>query len=194
MRLALAGLTLALVAPAAPACAGAADSPAPARPTASSASSSPEPSAAPAARRGAPSFTVRRLTRGLSHVWDVKAIGNGGLLLTERDTATLRLLRHGRLRTVAFPSGRVWVSGETGLMSLEVDPGFARNRRFYTCQGGFTATGHDVRVMAWKLADGGAQRGQPGQAARRDLHQQWPPRRVPAADRAGDRRAVRRHG
>ena len=51
-----------------------------------------------------------------------------------------------------FPSGKVWVSGETGLMSMEVDPGFASNRRFYTCQGGFKAGGgHDVRVIAWRL-------------------------------------------
>jgi aldose sugar dehydrogenase len=56
---------------------------------------------------------------------------------------------------VRYPSSRVWVSGETGLMSLEVDPSFASNRRFYTCQGGFTRPGHDVRVMAWKLSGNG---------------------------------------
>ena len=32
-----------------------------------------------------------------------------------------------------FPSGKVWVSGETGLLGLEVDP--EDNRRIYTCQG-----------------------------------------------------------
>jgi aldose sugar dehydrogenase len=46
----------------------------------------------------------------------------------------------------------VWVSGETGLTGLAVDPDFADNRRVYTCQGGFrSGGGHDVRVMAWKL-------------------------------------------
>ena len=37
-------------------------------------------------------------------------------------------------------------------MSLAVDPRFAYNHRFYTCQGGNTsAGGHDVRVMAWQF-------------------------------------------
>ena len=36
----------------------------------------------------------------------------------------------------ASRAASVWVSGETGLMGLDVDPGFADNRRFYTCQGG----------------------------------------------------------
>ena len=39
---------------------------------------------------------------------------------------------------MGFPEESIWVSGETGLMSLEIDPGFGRNRRFYTCQGGYT--------------------------------------------------------
>ena len=52
---------------------------------------------------------------------------------------------------MGFPSSQVWVSGETGLMGLEVDPDFANNRRVYTC-GGFTGGGgHDVRVIAWTL-------------------------------------------
>ena len=37
-------------------------------------------------------------------------------------------------------------------MSLAVDPEFASNRRFYTCQGGFRGpSGHEVRVVAWRL-------------------------------------------
>jgi aldose sugar dehydrogenase len=36
-------------------------------------------------------------------------------------------------------------------MSLAVDPDFAANRRIYTCQGGFTDGGNDVRVVAWRL-------------------------------------------
>jgi glucose/arabinose dehydrogenase len=59
---------------------------------------------------------------------------------------------HGRTRRIqGFPSGSVWVSGETGLMGLEVDPAFASNHRFWTCQGGRTARGHDVRVVQWRL-------------------------------------------
>ena len=37
-------------------------------------------------------------------------------------------------------------------MSLAVDPKFAGNRRFYTCQGGARGrSGHEVRVVAWRL-------------------------------------------
>jgi aldose sugar dehydrogenase len=58
--------------------------------------------------------------------------------------------KNGTQRYVGLP-GRVRVAGETGLMSLAIDPGFAKNRRFYTCQGGFTRGGADVRVKVWKL-------------------------------------------
>ncbi|GAB2859844.1 PQQ-dependent sugar dehydrogenase [Nocardioides pacificus] len=58
---------------------------------------------------------------------------------------------------MAFPSDSVWASGETGLMSLAIDPKFGTNRRFYTCAGGFAAGGgHDVRVTAWRLSPDGA--------------------------------------
>ena len=46
----------------------------------------------------------------------------------------------------------MWVSGETGLMSLEVDPHFRSTRRFYTCSGWKTGSSHDVRVIAWRLS------------------------------------------
>ncbi len=64
----------------------------------------------------------------------------------------MSIWRGGKVHRVRFPSRTVWVSGETGLMGLDVDPGFAKNRRFYTCQGGFTGGGgHDVRVVSWRL-------------------------------------------
>jgi glucose/arabinose dehydrogenase len=88
---------------------------------------------------------------GLDHPWDVVRLGKGRLLYTQRDRATLTMWAKGRKHRVAFPSGSVWVSGETGLMGLEVDPRFAKNRRIYTCQGGSTGGRHDVRVIAWRL-------------------------------------------
>ena len=106
--------------------------------------------AAPA--KGFPALRVTTVVGGLDHPWDVKSIGKGRLLVTERDRARLSLVAHGVRRTVTFPSANVWVSGETGLMGLAVDPAFARNHRIYTCQGSTLADGsHDVRVMAWRL-------------------------------------------
>jgi glucose/arabinose dehydrogenase len=88
------------------------------------------------------------MVSGLSHVWDVKRIGPGRWLLTERSGA-LWLKEKGRSKVrVTFPSERVWASGETGLMSLET----SRKGRFWTCQGWETTSGsHDIRVVRWRL-------------------------------------------
>jgi len=116
-----------------------------------------EPSAAHAsapavAKAKAKPLRIKRIARHLDHPWDVRPLPGGSLLFTQRDRATLSILKNGKVKPVAFPSGDVWVSGETGLMGLEVDPDFAGNRRVYTCQGGTTAGGgHDVRVVAWTL-------------------------------------------
>ena len=82
----------------------------------------------------------------------MKPIGGGRLLITERNSGHLILWQNGQQAPGHFPSRSVWVSGETGLMGLEIDPDFATNGRFYTCQGGFTGGGrHEVHVMAWRL-------------------------------------------
>jgi glucose/arabinose dehydrogenase len=95
---------------------------------------------------------VTSVVDGLDHPWDVRPIGGGRLLVTERDRATLSLVEDGEVVPLDFPSDDVWVSGETGLMGLEVDPDFEENRRIYTCQGGFTDDGgHEVHVLAWSV-------------------------------------------
>jgi glucose/arabinose dehydrogenase len=87
--------------------------------------------------------------------WDVKPLPGGRLLITERDRARVLLWRNGHKRVLGFPSTKVWVSGEAGLMSLAVDPKFGSNRRVYTCQAWNLASGsHDVRVIAWRLDAG----------------------------------------
>ena len=112
-------------------------------------SSLPQPS--PARQSAFPDLAVRRQVSGLETPWDVQQLPHGRLLITERDTRRLILWRAGRKRVLHFPSGRVWASSETGLMSLAVDPAFRSNRRVYTCQGAFTPTGHDVRIVAWRM-------------------------------------------
>jgi glucose/arabinose dehydrogenase len=110
------------------------------------------PSGASAAPATAPRLQVRRLITGLDHPWDVRPVGRGRLLFTQRNRATLTLWANGSTHRVRnFPSGSVWVSGETGLMGLETATGFARSHVVYTCQGATTASGHDVRVMQWTL-------------------------------------------
>ncbi|WP_275693294.1 PQQ-dependent sugar dehydrogenase [Nocardioides sp. TF02-7] len=111
------------------------------------------PAAAEDAPRRATNLKVTVVARGLANPWDVRPIGNGRLLVTQRDSAKLTLVRpNGRKRNLAFPSGKVWNSGETGLMGLAVDPGFADNRRIYTCQGWRLGGGRkDIRVISWQL-------------------------------------------
>jgi len=117
----------------------------------------PAPDAAPAVakevRAKVPALKVRRMVRGLDLVWDVKPIGARKVLFTQRDRATLSTYAKGKVRKVkGFPSHRIWVSGETGLTGLAVDPAYAENRRVYTC-GGWRKPGgrHDIRVIAWTL-------------------------------------------
>ncbi len=97
---------------------------------------------------------MRTVLGDLDNPWDVQRLPGGTLLVTERDLARLSAYADGQRTTVAFPSDSVWVSGETGLMSLAVDPDFGDNRTFYTCSGWRKAGGsQDVRVVAWELSD-----------------------------------------
>ena len=102
--------------------------------------------------KAGPALRVTTKISGLNHPWDIVELPSGTLLLTEREPARLSTFKDGTRRTVAFPRKKIWVSGETGLMGLEVDPAFATNHRFYTCSGWKKdGGGHDVRVNAWKL-------------------------------------------
>ena len=116
-------------------------------------STSAHPAAHAAAR--VPALKVWRMVGGLDHPWDVAPLGHQRFLVTQRDRARLTLVHQGHKRTVAFPSKRVWVSKETGLMGLVADPGFAKNHRIYTCSGWRkSGGGHDIRVIAWRLNAG----------------------------------------
>jgi aldose sugar dehydrogenase len=107
---------------------------------------------ATAERKPMPDLKITRVVKHLDHPWDVKSLPGGSLLFTQRDRATLSVFKNGKVRRIAFPKRSVWVSGETGLMGLEVDPDFSENHRIYICQGGFTGSGgHDVHVTAWTL-------------------------------------------
>jgi glucose/arabinose dehydrogenase len=105
------------------------------------------------ARATVPALRVTKVVTGLDNPWDVKVLPSGSLLITERDRGRLSTFSGGQRRTVDFPSNKIWVSGETGLMSLAIDPLFPDNHRFYTCSGWRKpGGGHDVRVQAWQLS------------------------------------------
>ena len=110
--------------------------------------SAPAPERLVATSAAAPRLEVRTVVRGLEHPWDVQEGTGGRLLVTERDRARLSVVRRGERRTLADLSSRVWVSGETGLMSMAVD----RERRvLWACHGATTLTGNEVRVTRWRV-------------------------------------------
>ena len=98
-------------------------------------------------RSAAPALKVRTVARGLEHAWDVQQASGGRLVVSERDRARLSVVRNGKRRTLADLSSLVWVSGETGLLSLAVDAG---SRTVWACHGASTAGGNEVRVTRWK--------------------------------------------
>jgi glucose/arabinose dehydrogenase len=94
-----------------------------------------------------PDLKVRTVLRGLANPWDVQQAPGGRLLVSERDRARLSVVRHGKRRTLADLSKLVWVSGETGLMSLAVD---APSRTVWACHGS-SKGGNQVQVSRWRV-------------------------------------------
>ena len=112
------------------------------------AASAPAPERSDQSAGAAPRLQVRTVVRGLEQSWDVQEAPGGRLLVTERDRARLSVVRNGTRRTLADLSAQVWVSGETGLMSIAVD---RRRRVLWACHGARTRNGNEVRVTRWRV-------------------------------------------
>ena len=105
-----------------------------------------------------PGTRLTTLTTGLSLPWDLAALPDGSVLFTERGGRTVLRRPTGSLQVVATTQSDLFVGSESGLMGLVLDPGFAANRTYYTCQaykGGGTSP-IDIRVLRWTLAANGA--------------------------------------
>lgn len=99
----------------------------------------------------APTLEVTTVLSGLDLPWDV-AFVHKKMLFTERDKEKLSVrLPSGEVRTLFENPSGMWHSGETGLMGLAVDPGFATNRWVYTCNGFDNGTTRDIRVVRWQI-------------------------------------------
>ena len=95
-----------------------------------------------------PELLVSTLVSGLSIPWDLDFTPDGTMLFTERRGVLSSRGTDGRVRRVEAEMGDLFAVGETGLMGIAVDPDFASNRRFYTCQG---HVGPEVQVIAWTM-------------------------------------------
>ncbi|NNF54572.1 MAG: DUF4214 domain-containing protein [Acidimicrobiales bacterium] len=86
---------------------------------------------------------------GLTIPWDVLALPGGDILIAERSGALSLSPPDGSRRSVIADFADLFANGETGLMGMALDPDFAGNRRFYTCQG--HSSPREIQVIAWTL-------------------------------------------
>ena len=96
----------------------------------------------------APELLVSTLVSGLTIPWDLDFTPDGTMLFTEKRGVLSSRRADGTIRRVNAEMGDLFAVGETGLMGIVVDPDFASNRRFYTCQG---HVGPEVQVIAWTM-------------------------------------------
>ena len=96
----------------------------------------------------APELLVSTLVSGLTIPWDLDFTPDGTMLFTEQRGVLRSRGADGTIRRVDAEMGDLFAVGETGLMGIVVDPEFASNRRFYTCQG---HVGPEVQVIAWTM-------------------------------------------
>jgi aldose sugar dehydrogenase len=96
----------------------------------------------------APALDVAVVVDGLDHAWDVVQAPDGTLLVDERGGGFTAVLPDGGAREVAADLDDLFADGETGLMGLALDPGFAGNRRFYSCQG---SQDGEIVVLGWRV-------------------------------------------
>lgn len=97
-----------------------------------------------------PAWHVTEIAEGLDYPWDVAQTPDGAVLFTERG-GKIGIVRDQTASAVTADLQDVYANGELGLMGLVIDPGFADNRRFYTCYA--SISGDDIRVVAWTMSE-----------------------------------------
>ncbi|MGY1602787.1 PQQ-dependent sugar dehydrogenase [Geodermatophilus sp. SYSU D00815] len=99
----------------------------------------------------APPLDVAVVADGLDHPWDVAQAPDGTLLVGERGGGFTAVLPDGTARELTADLDDLFARGETGQMGLVLDPAFAANRRFYSCQGRQAGEAPDIAVIAWTV-------------------------------------------
>ena len=112
------------------------------------------PAASASAAPGRPTFTITPVVSGVNLPWDVAQTPDGTLIFDQRMAGLSVRRTNGTVGPLSADFSDLFASGETGLMGLVLDPGFASNRRFYTCQGHQDASGKEIQVIAWKVNTG----------------------------------------
>jgi glucose/arabinose dehydrogenase len=97
---------------------------------------------------GVPALQVEVVLDGLDHPWDVAQAPDDTLLVDQRGGGFTAVLPDGSAREIRADFDDLFAQGETGLMGLTLDPDFAADRRFYTCQGMRSGS---IAVIAWTV-------------------------------------------
>jgi glucose/arabinose dehydrogenase len=105
---------------------------------------------------GTPSVQITTLEFGLSFPWDLAFTPDATMLFTERPGAIWVRPPNGPRHRVQADLSDLFVGGESGLMGMTVDPDFAVNRWFYTCQAHRESGAEpiDIRVIRWTIDAG----------------------------------------
>lgn len=94
-------------------------------------------------------WDVEVIADGLEHVWGLSELPSGQLLITERP-GRISTVSDGEVTQVTADLDDVQAQGEGGLMGLEISPGFADDRTFFTC---YASTSGSVVVVSWELSE-----------------------------------------
>ena len=104
-----------------------------------------------AAREAAPNITVVDVVTGLDIPWDLTFTPDGTILFTQRAGVLSARLADGTVQEVTADLSDLYVVEEAGFMAIVVDPDFATNRRFYTCQNDSESS---AQVVSWTIDEG----------------------------------------
>ncbi len=107
---------------------------------------------------GAPAAAAQQVSTvvgGLEVPWAIAFAPDGRLFVTERP-GRIRVVRDGRVDATPVATLSVAARGESGLMGLALDPGFADTGRLYVCYTAERGSGVINRVVVLVLREGRA--------------------------------------
>lgn len=100
-------------------------------------------------------FRIVEIANGLHSPWSLAFLPNGDMLVTERDTGRLRVIRNGKLQPNAIKgTPKVASSGQGGLLDVAPHPDFADNRLIYLSYSASGPGGSGTEVLRARLEDG----------------------------------------
>lgn len=100
-------------------------------------------------------FRLTTVADGLESPWSLAFLPGGDMLVTERDSGDLRLIRDGKLQPGAIQgTPKVAAQGQGGLLDVAVHPDFASNKFVYLSYAASGEGGRGTEVMRAQLEDG----------------------------------------